>query len=1296
MYANHERSGQNKAHSLTHSLTHSLRKLKRFFGESKQLRHLIKSFFFFFLLLTLFLTIHSSAQAATLFSDDFTGTTIDTSKWTEHDTGTNVDQNNALTIKGNSTWNSNGVESVSTFTRGNSLTLEAWAKTPTTNQYHSPVGYGDWGAVATGTPGKDITFIDFYNTGVFKTFLFINGTKTEDCLSTTSYTANRWYKIQLLVGDSQGATYKIYADSNDDGDFNDAGEDTDIFSSDICHSISGGTFTNKRFIAQSYSTGTITLDNVSVSNSASDSISITTPKEYQVIQRNGSNEANISISGTYAGAPSAIEASWNGGSYTTIDSDLSGGTFSGTLSNQVAGQGTLTVRFTNDNNVSASTNYIGIGDIFIIAGQSNASGRGTNNQSYSHASLKATLFGNDDNWKELTDPTDSNTNQVDSVSDDSAAAGTVYPLIATLYLASQNVPIVFVPTAKGATAISQWQRNDVDPDDTTTLYGSMYRRISAVGGSVKAVLFWQGESDVIAGTSQSNYKTSLDAFANDVYSDFGVKTIVAQIGPFTGQTAGNIDNIRLAQVSAWNDGGNVLPGPSLYDVNLTDTVHFKSNSELQTAANRWWAAIEKNYYSGADGRGPVLTAAEYNSTKTQVNLTFSDDSPPLLPASGYSGFTAKDNDVSKTISTIEKIGTNQLKITLQSAASGSITISLGEGDSGKGATIPTDSSTYNLPAEIFVNQATTALDETSPVISSVSSGTPTSTGATITWSTNEDSSSKVDYGLTNSYGSTTSETDTSPRVQSHSITLSGLVACSTYHYRVKSKDAAANEGVGTDNSFTTSGCTGSASVDSQTASTITTASGGSVNLLSDSKGVTLTVPASFAGADANFQIKQLNKTSVTNTTSTPTGYSLIGSYLYDLKALTDVSTSVSSFNSAITVSVAYGSSDVSGINESGLKIYRWDGSNWNQLSNCSVNTSTKNVSCTTTAFSVFGLFGQASTNSSSSSSSTTSSSTSAPSCGDTPPGAKAPWLYGAIAQDSSSVLLYFTEADNPLNKYVLEYGTKSGDYPYGVQDMGVNSRGPMTFLVKSLSPNTTYYFRVRGGNGCATGPWSNEISAKTKGLVSFNQLEITQSELETKPIEEVPKVETCQIYVVKSGDTLWSIAKNLLGDGSKYREIIEQNKDKYLSLEGSNNISSGWELKISCGKETKEEVPKTTEVPAEGGYNVKVKVVDTNKKAVEGAKVTIHSKVQEAITNKDGIAEFKNVEVGEHKVIIAYKNFEGEQSVNLAGEVKEFNLNVTIQPKAVILSPLAYGIIGVMGLIIVILLVLLIKAKRGV
>jgi hypothetical protein len=103
--------------------------------------------------------------------------------------------------------------------------------------------------------------------------------------------------------------------------------------------------------------------------------------------------------------------------------------------------------------------------------------------------------------------------------------------------------------------------------------------------------------------------------------------------------------------------------------------------------------------------------------------------------------------------------------------------------------------------QTFITDA--APDVTAPVISAVVA-TPSETSVAITWTTDESSSSVVEYGPTTSYGTTTSETDTSPRVTSHSVTISGLSASTTYHFRVKSKDAATNQAVGTDSTFATS------------------------------------------------------------------------------------------------------------------------------------------------------------------------------------------------------------------------------------------------------------------------------------------------------------------------------------------------------------------------------------------------------------------------------------------------------------------------------------------------------------
>ena len=322
-------------------------------------------------------------------------------------------------------------------------------------------------------------------------------------------------------------------------------------------------------------------------------------------------------------------------------------------------------------------------------------------------------------------------------------------------------------------------------------------------------------------------------------------------------------------------------------------------------------------------------------------------------------------------------------------------------------------------------------------------------------------------------------------------------------------------------------------------------------------------------------------------------------------------------------------------------------------------------------------------------------SPSAAACSDTTPTGNTPWLYEANASSGNSITLRFTNWQTPVDHFALEYGINSNNYQYAADNIGGN--GTNIYTVNYLNPNTTYYFRVRAGNGCATGSWSNEISAKTKGFVSFNQLDLS-SQLLTVPAEQVQPVGTsgsCQTYTVKPNDNLWSIAMTLLGDGNKYKDIITENSNSYPTLKTSNNVSVGWELKINCSSEANKssETTTTTNTPT-GGYKVNIKVKDTKGNSIENATVTIHSTPQTEKTNKDGTATFNNVEAGNHTINIAYNNYQGEQSINLTGDVKEFNINVTVQQKPILLSPLAYGIIGILVLIIALLSFKIIKSKK--
>lgn len=92
------------------------------------------------------------------------------------------------------------------------------------------------------------------------------------------------------------------------------------------------------------------------------------------------------------------------------------------------------------------------------------------------------------------------------------------------------------------------------------------------------------------------------------------------------------------------------------------------------------------------------------------------------------------------------------------------------------------------------------IDVTAPVISNIQAVDITTASARITWTTNEASTSVVEYGTTASYGLSQSN---SSLVTDHSVILTGLSDATQYHYRVRSADSSANVTTSGDNTFTT-------------------------------------------------------------------------------------------------------------------------------------------------------------------------------------------------------------------------------------------------------------------------------------------------------------------------------------------------------------------------------------------------------------------------------------------------------------------------------------------------------------
>ena len=113
------------------------------------------------------------------------------------------------------------------------------------------------------------------------------------------------------------------------------------------------------------------------------------------------------------------------------------------------------------------------------------------------------------------------------------------------------------------------------------------------------------------------------------------------------------------------------------------------------------------------------------------------------------------------------------------------------------ATIPDGTHTLQVKAvdkagnESLATSLQFLCDTTPPEISGLGSSYVGETMAIVAWTTNEASTSQVEFGATTDYGASSLLDIT--MVTNHSVVLSGLAAGNTYHYRVKSRDDWGNE-----------------------------------------------------------------------------------------------------------------------------------------------------------------------------------------------------------------------------------------------------------------------------------------------------------------------------------------------------------------------------------------------------------------------------------------------------------------------------------------------------------------------
>lgn len=366
------------------------------------------------------------------------------------------------------------------------------------------------------------------------------------------------------------------------------------------------------------------------------------------------------------------------------------------------------------------------------------------------------------------------------------------------------------------------------------------------------------------------------------------------------------------------------------------------------------------------------------SNETYRNIEFAAENTPPVITEGASVSVTMDEDASPTAFSLTLNATDadyhSISWSISSAASHGTASVSGNGDSKEISYVPvanyygSDSFVVQISDgnggtdTITVN--VTITDRTPPVISAVASGSLTASSALISWTTDENASTKVSYGVSTSYGSNTSETDTSTRVVSHSKTLSGLHACTTYYFAVVSTDATSNTSTAAGGPFTTSGCAGDATISVSTGSNVIhNANGSTGSILLSDHSLSLTVPVGYIATNvscptgAYFQLKSLASAPVKTELGAPSGRDTIVN-AYNLSAYCPDLTSVTAFDEPLAIVFTYSDADVSGLVESSLGTYRFGSGAtvWEELT-CSQDTSANTLTCNTVAFSSFGIFG---------------------------------------------------------------------------------------------------------------------------------------------------------------------------------------------------------------------------------------------------------------------------------------------------------------------------------------------------
>jgi hypothetical protein len=287
------------------------------------------------------------------------------------------------------------------------------------------------------------------------------------------------------------------------------------------------------------------------------SLEVHSPRQLQVVQRETKDAGRALVSGAvHASADEVdkIEVRFAGrasdgkqlpDSWTAVAYNPTFRSFFGHVPVPAGGWYKVEVRASrSDKPISPSVTIdkVGVGEVFVIAGQSNSTNSGEFKTKQS-SGMVSSFSGT--SWQVANDPQPGTS--------DNSTGGSPWPAFGDAMYARYKVPIGIASTGFGGTSVKQWQPGE-------GLFTNTTRRIHQLGpGGFRALLWHQGESDVAMTTDDYVRLLTIVIKESKRQAGWEFPWFVAKVS-YHNPDKPKHENMRDAHQRIW-DLGLALPGP---------------------------------------------------------------------------------------------------------------------------------------------------------------------------------------------------------------------------------------------------------------------------------------------------------------------------------------------------------------------------------------------------------------------------------------------------------------------------------------------------------------------------------------------------------------------------------------------------------------------------------------------------------------------------------------------------------------------------------------------------------------